>query len=642
MSKKQEHSEKDLEKIFREHSEQILRQIRGMVANPDDAEDLTQEVFLRAQDALPKFRGESKLTTWLARIAANACVDAGRNAARRAKRETVELSDDQHPPVVELNLVSSLLDDEQQGWLREVLTELPPDQVLLLSLRYSDQLTYREIADVMGVAEWDVINHIRTLLSRIDRSLKFKEFVAERNGYAASAPGKPAPLDGLVVTGKGSEQVYYNLGTLYLRKGLVEAAIREWRKAHELAPDFIEPCLAIADQYVATNRPAEAVTYLENVVRDVKSPELHTRLGESYVGIEDYRRAVYHCQQAIKLQPDTVRAHIILNKIHRRQAVKLRRTDPAPLVNSPGEVSYKKHLVKSLSYLRKAFELDPNEPVTMAELVRTMLLLSDMSDTIGVCEKMLARFPEVPYVQYAAAQVYEAAGQLDRAVKLYLQSLEKHENAWIRVRLASTYNKAGEFNKALKEFQKLAIPVETAQYVSTVYAGIAASYLGLGKIPEALSAAQKAYDCGQDPIDGRCKLSLMHVLLQENLEEAEQLAREGLAEDRHHYCFSFVLSRINVLRGNGEEALRWAKPIAELLPESPEARTQVGLSHLIAGNREEAESALKKALELFPGHEEAVYALSIITSGKDFDPAKLPLTTPRPHLAYCMKASPWI
>ena len=77
------------EQIVRQYSEQLYWQIRRMVFNHDDANDILQNTFLRAWDHIEYFRGEAKLSTWLYRIAYNACVDFLRRKKKDASLDAL-------------------------------------------------------------------------------------------------------------------------------------------------------------------------------------------------------------------------------------------------------------------------------------------------------------------------------------------------------------------------------------------------------------------------------------------------------------------------------------------------------------------------------------------------------------------------
>jgi RNA polymerase sigma-70 factor (ECF subfamily) len=122
----------------------VYRLCYRFVNNHEDANDLAQEVFLRAWRAIPRFRGESSLSTWLYRIAVNACLNF--RALRRPP--TQELPDAVADPVpgVEARLES----DDEARRVRAAIARLPEKQRATLILKVYHELTHEEVAQILG------------------------------------------------------------------------------------------------------------------------------------------------------------------------------------------------------------------------------------------------------------------------------------------------------------------------------------------------------------------------------------------------------------------------------------------------------------------------------------------------------------
>lgn len=123
-----------------------------VIGNPSEAEDVAQEAFVRAWQALPGFRGGSALRTWLYRIVVNLCI----NRFPRLRRELGELTEtdiDSLPETTRLEHDPALRSElhERRAWLRREIERLPDSQRLLLTLRYQDELSYEEIASLVGL-----------------------------------------------------------------------------------------------------------------------------------------------------------------------------------------------------------------------------------------------------------------------------------------------------------------------------------------------------------------------------------------------------------------------------------------------------------------------------------------------------------
>ncbi|MGE5554186.1 MAG: sigma-70 family RNA polymerase sigma factor [Betaproteobacteria bacterium] len=157
--------ESRFEEIVRTYGPKVYTLVRRMVG--DDADDLVQEVFLQVYRALPQFRGDAQVGTWLYRIATNRCLDHLRRH-RRTQGRVVSL--DEHTQAahdsVSVAGPSPEVATEAQDLSREVwrcLASLPPDLRAVEVLRDLHGLEYRKIAAVLGVP-------LGTVQSRLHRA----------------------------------------------------------------------------------------------------------------------------------------------------------------------------------------------------------------------------------------------------------------------------------------------------------------------------------------------------------------------------------------------------------------------------------------------------------------------------------------
>jgi RNA polymerase sigma-70 factor, ECF subfamily len=152
----------------------------GMTGEREQAEDLTQEIFLRVYERLSTFQGQAKFATWYYRIALNQCLNYCRNERRR--RRTIANPDiGQATAFVELRVVeqadATLLRKEIQHQLRSALLSLKPELRLLLLLKEIEGLSYEEIAERLECSPGTVASRLsrgRKLLARKLESLKGK------------------------------------------------------------------------------------------------------------------------------------------------------------------------------------------------------------------------------------------------------------------------------------------------------------------------------------------------------------------------------------------------------------------------------------------------------------------------------------
>lgn len=141
---------KAFERVVREYSEQLYWQVRRIVLSHDDADDVLQNVFIKAWTHLNDFHGESRLSTWLYRIAVNESLDF----VRRKKNQTMVSTDDVEQHVANMLLADNYFDgDETEAQLQEAIAQLPEVQRMVFNLRYYDDMKYSEISKLLHTSE---------------------------------------------------------------------------------------------------------------------------------------------------------------------------------------------------------------------------------------------------------------------------------------------------------------------------------------------------------------------------------------------------------------------------------------------------------------------------------------------------------
>lgn len=135
------------EQMVNKYSSRLYWQIRHVVTFHDDADDVLQNTFLKAWTALDSFRGESMLSTWLYRIAANESL-AFLN--RRAESVSLDAPDGNVVNTIESDAYFD--GDEAQVQLQKALMCLPPRQRQVFSLRYYDDMGYDEMSAVLDTS----------------------------------------------------------------------------------------------------------------------------------------------------------------------------------------------------------------------------------------------------------------------------------------------------------------------------------------------------------------------------------------------------------------------------------------------------------------------------------------------------------
>ncbi len=135
--------------VIRTYSEPLYWQIRRMVQNHDDANDLLQNTFMKAWASIENFRGDAKLSTWLYKIAVNESITF---LARERKRLNLSM-DDEEAHIVDMIESDTFIDgDELSVKLRKAIASLPEKQRIVFNMRYFDEMPYEQMSEILGTS----------------------------------------------------------------------------------------------------------------------------------------------------------------------------------------------------------------------------------------------------------------------------------------------------------------------------------------------------------------------------------------------------------------------------------------------------------------------------------------------------------
>ncbi|MCA9257783.1 MAG: RNA polymerase sigma factor [Planctomycetales bacterium] len=148
-----------------QHTAAVLKVARAYTLAPEECQDLAQEILLQAWRSLPKFQGDASPATWFYRIALHTAMNWRRNDAIRRTRQVPLLDID---PVADDDgaAQSSVEQKETIAQLYKAIHRLPKADAALILL-YLDQLTYREMAAVLGISE----SNVGVKLNRVKKAL---------------------------------------------------------------------------------------------------------------------------------------------------------------------------------------------------------------------------------------------------------------------------------------------------------------------------------------------------------------------------------------------------------------------------------------------------------------------------------------
>ena len=159
-------------KLVSIYGEKLYWQIRKMVLTHEDAADLLQNVLLKAWLSLETFRGESKLSTWLYRIAVNECITF---LNKQRAKNNVSIDDVDHSMLERLQGDEYFDGDEAQVRFQKAVLALPEKQRLVFNMRYYDEMKYEEISDILGTSVGALKASYHHAVKKIEEQLSDKD-----------------------------------------------------------------------------------------------------------------------------------------------------------------------------------------------------------------------------------------------------------------------------------------------------------------------------------------------------------------------------------------------------------------------------------------------------------------------------------
>lgn len=166
-------NEKAFRDFIQEHQPRVYNTALNILQNEQDAEEITQDVFVEAYNKAHTFKGESQVSTWLYRITTNKCIDHIRSKKRKKRFALLtqlfhdsgepisDASDFVHPGVVAEN-------KEKAAVLYKAIEQLPETQKVAFLLSETGGLNYGEISEILGTS----VSSIESLLFRARKNLR--------------------------------------------------------------------------------------------------------------------------------------------------------------------------------------------------------------------------------------------------------------------------------------------------------------------------------------------------------------------------------------------------------------------------------------------------------------------------------------
>jgi len=136
-------------KVIEHYSSPLYWQIRRMVIDHDDANDVLQNTFLKAWTSIDNFRGDARLSTWLYKIAINESISF---INKKKTLNQISIDDDDSFLVNTLESDTWFDGDEVQTQLQRAIASLPTKQRLVFNMHYYDEMKYEDMSEILGTS----------------------------------------------------------------------------------------------------------------------------------------------------------------------------------------------------------------------------------------------------------------------------------------------------------------------------------------------------------------------------------------------------------------------------------------------------------------------------------------------------------
>lgn len=142
-------SERGFRLLMEKYQERVYWQIRRIVLEHEDANDVVQNCFVKVFRSIHNFEGKSKLYTWLYRIATNEAITF---INKKKKKTTTSIDNEDHNLSNRLHADAHFDGNQAQIRLQEALMTLPEKQRLVFNMRYFDELSYQDMSNTLGTS----------------------------------------------------------------------------------------------------------------------------------------------------------------------------------------------------------------------------------------------------------------------------------------------------------------------------------------------------------------------------------------------------------------------------------------------------------------------------------------------------------
>lgn len=167
-------NQKSFEQLVRKYKTSIFNTVYSMLGNTAEAEDTTQEIFLKVYSSTGSFNFKSSFSTWLYRITVNKCLDELKKRKNQSLSLENELNAEEQVTLKDIfssdkkNIDDEIAKKELQKTIHKILNSLPEKYRMVLTLKEFENLSYQEIARIMKIS----VNRVKIWLFRARAKLK--------------------------------------------------------------------------------------------------------------------------------------------------------------------------------------------------------------------------------------------------------------------------------------------------------------------------------------------------------------------------------------------------------------------------------------------------------------------------------------
>jgi RNA polymerase sigma-70 factor, ECF subfamily len=163
--------------LFEAHKDKVYSIALRYSGDPSTAMDVAQETFLKLMSSIGQFRGDASFESWLYRLVVNCCMDQ-----QRRKRRLIPLVDDLLSlfTVRRESVLHELLRTEKEKQVQDVVAKLSPEHRMVVVLRYTEGLSYEDIADILGCSRGTVASRLNRAHKVLERRLSHLRKVSQQ------------------------------------------------------------------------------------------------------------------------------------------------------------------------------------------------------------------------------------------------------------------------------------------------------------------------------------------------------------------------------------------------------------------------------------------------------------------------------